>query len=520
MKVFKIIIFTFILIHNISVAQTWHTQYNGLYINHFEQLQNNEIILAGSSFGFISPDSSNIILIKTDSSGNIIWSNGYGSPGNEYANYVTTCKDSGYIIAGYTTAYNSRSSDVILIKTDKHGIVEWSRAYGGDSTDEASVVLQTPDNGFIVGGKTHSLAVSPGSLDMFLMKTDSSGNMQWIHTYGDAGSNNLNSLAFANDSTYFILGNTGNYSGYGFVNFYLAKIDLSGNLLWEKSIGTSSEDHPVSGHTTTDGGYIACGLTWIVDAEMYVVKINSTGNIDWAKQFGSASDNNIAYDIYPLNDSCYILTGKTDLLSRTVATIIKLDQNGDTLWTNTDSEYLWDYGINIRPSSEGFLIQTKSSLFTTDSIGNSNCNGFSQSYYYNSPNTQNYTFFHNPSPPLWISNRIISVDTLNGVSFTPGCSSSTQVNYIKENLSASIGSNPVSDNHFRIILPGKHEESCILNLMDNSGRIVDQTVIVPEKSGENSVIDYFSERVVESGLYYIQIFLSQHSYNLKVVVFR
>jgi hypothetical protein len=425
-----------------SFSQTWHTLYNGLYLSHFEELSSHEIILTGNSFSFLSSDSTNIVLIKSDSIGNIIWSKGFGSNRHDYGNYAIQCHDSGYVIVGYTNGYNSSENDIILIKTNYNGIVEWTKVYGGNFNDQAYVVLQTPDNGFIIGGHTHSLSFFPGSLDIFLLKTDSLGNVQWTKTYGDGADNNFYDLNFTSDSSYLVLGRTGNYAGYGFFNFYLMKINTSGQLLWERGYGTSDEDSPTHAHQTMDGGYVACGTTWSSNAEMYVVKTDSLGGIQWAKVYGTGMDNNIGTDIIQTADSDYILIGGSDLLTETVSSILKLDKNGDTIWTRTYQDYQWDMATQIRSSSSSYLIQTKTFLIKTDSLGITGCNNRSLSYYYSDTPTLNYLTFPMSSTPYWPSNRTILIDTINGVTSSPVCSTAGFAVINNDSNSISIFPNP------------------------------------------------------------------------------
>jgi hypothetical protein len=127
---------------------------------------------ATSSFGAGSTD---IFLIKTDAKGNIIWAKTYGGTSSDYANSVQQTSDGGYIVAGGTWSFGAGYRDIFLIKTDANGNIQWAKTYGGTSSDYANSVQQTSDGGYIVAGWTYSFGA--GNYDIFLIKTDTNGNI-------------------------------------------------------------------------------------------------------------------------------------------------------------------------------------------------------------------------------------------------------------------------------------------------------------------------------------------------------
>jgi hypothetical protein len=117
-------------------------------------------------------------MVKTDASGNAQWSKTYGGANVEWATSLVQTSDGGYAIAGYTTSFGGGGLDFWLVKTDAEGNAQWSQTYGGTLNDAASIMTKTADGGFAIVGFTYSFAI--GDSDLWLVKTDSEGNMQWV----------------------------------------------------------------------------------------------------------------------------------------------------------------------------------------------------------------------------------------------------------------------------------------------------------------------------------------------------
>jgi TolB-like protein len=141
-----------------------------------QQTSDGGYIVAGStrSFGAGRHD---IILVKTDANGNRIWAKTYGGTEDDRAYAVQQTSDGGYIVAGSTRSFSGGRDDIILVKTDANGNIIWAKTYEGtdDDMDRAYAVQQTSDGGYIVAGSTRSFGA--GRHDIILVKTDANGNI-------------------------------------------------------------------------------------------------------------------------------------------------------------------------------------------------------------------------------------------------------------------------------------------------------------------------------------------------------
>jgi len=108
---------------------------------------------------------SDMLLVKTDPNGVLLWYKTYGGPGFEYAHALIQTLDGGFALVGSTTSYGAGSRDMWFVKTDIDGLMQWNKAFGGTGYDYASALLQTPDGGFVIAG-----SVNNGDQDMWLVK--------------------------------------------------------------------------------------------------------------------------------------------------------------------------------------------------------------------------------------------------------------------------------------------------------------------------------------------------------------
>jgi len=194
------------------------------------------------------------------------WTKTFGGTNYEEGNSVQQTSDGGYIIASTTNSSGAGSYDVYLIKTDSNGNMVWSNTFGGAGWDWGNSVQPTSDGGYIITGWTDSFGA--GFADVYLIKTDSSGNITWSKTLGGVGSDGANSIQPTKDGGYIIAGSTSSFVAGDYYDVYLIKTDSSGNITWSKTLGGASGDGASSMQPTKDGGYIIVGETWSIGAGM------------------------------------------------------------------------------------------------------------------------------------------------------------------------------------------------------------------------------------------------------------
>jgi len=280
----------------------------------------------------------------------------FGGQDFDHGFSVQQTTDGGYIIAGNTMSYGNGGEDIILIKTNSSGIEQWSKTFGGTNNEFGYSVQQTSDGGYIISGMTMSFG--NGSTDIYLIKTDLSGNEQWTKTLGGTGIEDGSAVQQTTDGGYIIIGSTSSF-GNGGGDVYLIKTNSNGVEQWSKTFGGSSGESGYSGLQTIDGGYIACGRTLSFgngSADVFLVKTDSSGVEQWSKTFGG-SGYDVCWSIQQTNNGGYIISGDSHVggVGQNIY-LIKTDANGIEEWSKTFSE--GNEGNSVQQTTDGGYIIT------------------------------------------------------------------------------------------------------------------------------------------------------------------
>ncbi len=249
-------------------------------------------------------------VVKTDNAGTIQWQKCYGGGGQDYASSIQQTNDAGYIIAGYSESNdgdvsgNHGGKDYWIVKTDNAGIIQWQKSLGGTFDDRANSIQQTNDGGYIVAGWSESNdgdVTGNHAVDYWVVKLDNVGSIQWQKALGGGSIDYAYSTKQTSDGGYIVAGLsesidgdvTGNHGGGGNDDYWVVKLDNTGSLQWQKSLGGTGSDLAYSIQQTNDGGYIVVGNSDSNDGDVS----GNNGSIDyWMVKLGSCS---ASFTVYP-----------------------------------------------------------------------------------------------------------------------------------------------------------------------------------------------------------------------------
>uniref|UniRef100_A0A832MMH2 PEGA domain-containing protein n=1 Tax=Pseudothermotoga hypogea TaxID=57487 RepID=A0A832MMH2_9THEM len=319
-----------------------------------QQTSDGGYIVAGYTWS--SSNREEVYILKLDANGNKVWEKTFGGSYDDRAYCIQQTSDGGYIVAGYTKSFGAGGEDVYILKLGANGNKVWEKTFGGSSDDLAYFIQQTSDGGYVVAGYTWS---SSKWEDVYILKLDANGNKVWEKTFGGSDNDGAYSVQQTNDGGYVAAGYTKSF-GSGWYDAYVLKLDENGNNVWEKTFGGNSWDEACSIQQTSDGGYIVAGYTSSFGSgsyDVYILKLDTSGNEVWSKTFGESSDD-LAWSIQQTSDGGYIVAGYTKSFGAggEDVYILKLDAVGNKVWEKILGGSYDERAYCIQQTSDGGYI--------------------------------------------------------------------------------------------------------------------------------------------------------------------
>ena len=236
-----------------------------------------------------------------------------GGTGNDEARGIIQTRDGNYVIVGFTNSWGNGGDDIYLLKVDMAGNILWSTTIGGSANDRGYDVIETRDGGLAIMGTTRSFGA--GGWDMYVVKTDANGNVQWTTTIGGGGNEIRDGTIRELPDGSLIVGGSEWSAGFGSGNtdVYIARLTSSGSLLWTIAGGTANGDF--ASYITDIPGtpyFVGVGETEVDGNtdKFYFVKFDSLGNVIWSLKIGGSNPDQ-GRDIIALPDGFVTAVGGT-----------------------------------------------------------------------------------------------------------------------------------------------------------------------------------------------------------------
>lgn len=338
----------------------------------------------------------------------IEWQRTIGGSNTDNMYSINQTPDGGYILGGMSTSGISgektdtnrgpappipifATGDYWIVKVNDTGGIQWQRTIGGSAYDSYSSMALTSDGGYMVAGNSNSgisgekTDTSRGVRDYWIVKLNDTGGIQWQKTIGGSKDDMFQKIIQTADGGYMLAGfsNSGisgdkteaNRSGLNAPqnDYWVIKLNATGIIQWQKTIGGSDDDRLYDMVATPDGGYLLGGTSRsgisgektqapAGGSDFWIVKLSSTGTIEWDKTLGGDDDDSPT-SLYVTADSGYALAGqsfsglsgdKTDT-SRGSSDywIIKMNSTGVIQWQKTYGGDGYDWATNIIQTDDG-----------------------------------------------------------------------------------------------------------------------------------------------------------------------
>lgn len=483
---------------------------------------NNIAIIGSAESNVNSPDIHNqhavvsgtpdMWFIKFANDGTIIFNSCFGGGYDENGYSLTETRNGSIVLCGYADSNDqfvtgvhgvlspdpAGLNDYWVVKLDSVFNVEWQRCYGSTESDEGHLIKSTRDGGFILSGKIEGfdgdVTNFHGSYDLWVVKTDSLGNIQWQTALGGTLYDYPGSLIATADGGFIIGGNKGSTNGNitctdAQKEIWIIKLDSVGNILWDKCYGGSGVDWVNSLLPAANNGFYAACISNSTDGDItnaqgmydgWVFKADSLGNIIWEKSFGGTDWDGFSSMTFTSDHSIVCSGGSRSPQFNyhggdADAYVVKIDTSGNLQWQSCYGGSNDDYSNSIVEASD-------SSLFFV---------GYSTS-------NDGDLILNRGGQDMWV----VKLES-------PTAMSNYSIKNPLNNLTAFI-----SDNALKINFTSRKSGKCTISLFDITGKSV-KSFNTSFQQGKNEIKDYFN---VVHGIYILK-FISEEGIVSKKLVY-
>lgn len=318
-------------------------------------------------------DTKEVTVFRLDSAGSLLWSSKIGSAKDDDPRSIIQTSDGGFVIAGNTQSgmFDTLNNHIFVMKIDDQGFPWWSEVYGNAGTDEANTIIADPyGTGFYVVGSTTSYGNVNKSA--YIMKISDVGQQQWATVFNATDNNSLNS-AFIRDgkilATGYSLRPNSNDS-----DLLIVQIDTSGNIDFGKRYSSTGSETGYMIRPFTGGGFITAGLApGTGNEEQNISVFNADGSLRWTKNFGR-SFNDLATSVTLLPNNHLLIGGRVDIgnpsLTLYQLSMMECDTTGTIIWAQTYGDPSANSeGFNALPGANGGFVCAGYSVNASDPNG-------------------------------------------------------------------------------------------------------------------------------------------------------
>lgn len=315
----------------------------------------------------------------------IVWEDCFGGSLADHPRTMYPTHDGGCVVTGPTLSNNGDITPLHtgfgrfwVFKLDANGVMEWENELGGSGDDGGFSIVETEDHGFFATGQSNStdgdVTGNHGGYDIWVVRLSSSGELQWQRSLGGSDQEEGDAIRATPDGGCIVAGyaqsTDGDVSGnHGAGDFWVVKLDATGEIQWENALGGSAQDWPSSIALCNDGGYLIGGYTTSVDGDVtgpqgnmdgWLVKLDDTGNLVWQRTLGGSGQDRV-HCVQANPESGSILMCNTNSNDGDVtgnqggydSWVVRLDDAGDIMWQQALGGSADETDGWIVPSQEG-----------------------------------------------------------------------------------------------------------------------------------------------------------------------
>ena len=288
----------------------------------------------------------NAWVVELDRLGRVKWSRTYGGKEGDEAKSIVQTEDGGFAVAGFSHSYGQGKSDMWLLKLNNRGEELWQKTFGSQGSDRAYDLVETPDAGFILAGYATGFATQnmEDKADVLLIKTDRNGEIDWIKNYGTQENETAEAIIPTRDGNYVFAG-WKQQSKTQTLDGIVMKIDPYGEKIWAQTMGADRKDAFYDVAETPDGSLLLAGASMSnsnMKASFWLRKLTKEGETIWERK-SKGTSHDFAYSIIAAEDGGIFIAGSTDSYSAGGCDMWLVKTDGSGRITPPQTEVDWRY---------------------------------------------------------------------------------------------------------------------------------------------------------------------------------
>jgi hypothetical protein len=280
--------------------------------------------------------------------GHVLWAKTYGGASDDRAFYALTTDD-GYLVVGSSRSIVANTTVGWVLKLNRNGDVIWNNTFLRGHGTELRYAVNLTEGYLLIGNEVFA----SGQVSGYIARINNQGDLQWMKVLDKGATGKLFSGIAVNDG--FVAFGLSSQSIGGASSVWAIKLDITGNIIWSRTYGVSSDSAARSGLLTQDGDYLVTGYSDVIGNGNYdfcLLKLNANGDIIWNNTYGGEGSQK-AYSITKANDG-YVMVGDIQLPNRaTDAWVLKVDPAGDVLWNKSIEGKDADSAAYVTTSRDG-----------------------------------------------------------------------------------------------------------------------------------------------------------------------
>ncbi len=293
--------------------------------------------------------------VKKEELYHAVWKKTYGGDDGDIAQGIAALDNGDSVIVGTCQSFGAKQTDICVSRMNDKGEMAWRLMLGGEKVDEGKAIIRTEDGNLMVLGSTKSYAKNYDR-DLYVVKVSPQGNVIWEQSFGGDRDEFAGGIAQTDDGGAIVVGDTTSY-GKGYKDIYIAKLDKNGKMVSSFVVGGNKEDSAQALTRTKDGNMVLVGYRETGrsgNTDFFIMKIDQNGNKIWSQTYGGDRSDRLN-GVTATEDGGIVATGSTYSYNseNTDLSVMKLNVEGTMLWHKIYGFKYYEYGNAVSTTADG-----------------------------------------------------------------------------------------------------------------------------------------------------------------------